>query len=318
MGNRPANFATDLGWTATGSGAIVAQQIVDRKSWKQAVRVATTASVTISTALNAGDTIDGVTLALGDRVLVWQQSTQSQNGVYVVDPTPYRAADFDASDEIVGSLVPVTAGTTLGGKLYRNTNTAAVVVDTDAITFEEFASSDTTVVDHGNMGATETLDLDAGGTHIGVLDANLTLTMTGFVTDELGVLLFGVTQDGTGNRSITHDADVVFIGNDQPDLTAAAVTWFLFWSVEGDTTIYGAKIGSSGLTIKEEGVALATLAESLDFVGDGITASGTGVAKTITLDVSAAGRHEVLLTEDGTEVITTEDGLDWLYVWVTD
>jgi hypothetical protein len=31
-----------------------------------------------------------------------------------------------------------------------------------------------------------------------------------------------------------------------------------------------------------------------------------------------AGRWEVLLTEDGTEPITTEDGLDWLYVWVTD
>lgn len=126
----------ELALLLQSSTSLVARQIVETLGWKMPTRVATTGNVTIATALNAGDTIDGVTLAAGDRVLVWQQTAQEQNGVYIVDATPFRAADFDGSDEIVGAFVPVLAGTTYGGKLFRNTNTGTVVVDTDDITFE--------------------------------------------------------------------------------------------------------------------------------------------------------------------------------------
>lgn len=75
------------------------------------VRVATTANITISTALNNGDTLDGITLATGDLVLVKNQSTASQNGVYVVGVTPVRATSFDTWDEIVGIFITVQQGT---------------------------------------------------------------------------------------------------------------------------------------------------------------------------------------------------------------
>ncbi len=55
------------------------------------VRAATTANITIAGALNNGDTLDGVTLATGDLVLVKDQTTAAQNGVYVVGATPVRA-----------------------------------------------------------------------------------------------------------------------------------------------------------------------------------------------------------------------------------
>jgi hypothetical protein len=58
---------------------------------KDSVRVATTANITISTDLNVGDTIDGVTLADGDRVLVKDQSTASENGIYVAGSSPARS-----------------------------------------------------------------------------------------------------------------------------------------------------------------------------------------------------------------------------------
>jgi hypothetical protein len=117
--------------------------------------------------------------------------------------------------------------------------------------------------------------------------ANCTITVTGWTVDEGVVAIFKVTQNG--GFSITWDPDVVFLGNDQPGQTAADVTYFLLWSDEGDSVIYAAKIGAGGLTIKEEGVALATLAESLDFVGAGVVASGTGIAKTITISGAPAG-----------------------------
>lgn len=80
--------------------------------WKEPCRVATTSNITISTALNPGDTIDGVVLAENDRVLVWRQTTKSQNGIYRVAASPARTTDADAAGELVGGTqVRVTSGT---------------------------------------------------------------------------------------------------------------------------------------------------------------------------------------------------------------
>ena len=64
---------------------------------KNSVRVATTANGTLSSAFANGQTVDGVTLATGDRILLKNQSTGSQNGIYTVNASgaPTRATDFD-------------------------------------------------------------------------------------------------------------------------------------------------------------------------------------------------------------------------------
>ncbi len=118
--------------------------------WRQPARVATTGNVTISTALNVGDSVDGVTLVEGDRVLVRAQSTGSQNGIYIAGASPARALDFDEDSEVIGSIIYVIAGSTLGGKMYRVTNTTAPDVGTDTITFAEVS---------GGAGATALDDL---------------------------------------------------------------------------------------------------------------------------------------------------------------
>lgn len=81
-------------------------------------RVATTANVTIATALNNGDVIDGVTLATSDLVLVKSQTDPTQNGVYVVGVTPARHVSFDTWAEHVGALISVTSGTANAGTLW--------------------------------------------------------------------------------------------------------------------------------------------------------------------------------------------------------
>lgn len=82
-------------------------------SWKQAVRVATTATVSLANGLENGDTIDGVTLATGDRVLVKDHSTPANNGIYIVSAsgTASRAPDADTSAEIDSMTVYVEQGT---------------------------------------------------------------------------------------------------------------------------------------------------------------------------------------------------------------
>lgn len=80
--------------------------------WKASCRAATTANITIATALNNGDSLDGLTLATGDRVLVKDQTTTKENGIWVVGVTPARATDADeAGDLSGGSTVYVESGT---------------------------------------------------------------------------------------------------------------------------------------------------------------------------------------------------------------
>ena len=109
-------------------------------TWKSAVRVATTANGTLATAYENGDTIDGVTLATGDRILLKNQTTGSQNGVYIVQASgaPFRAEDFDAADEVRGSLVYVQEGTVNAGTVWRNTNASAVTIGSTSLTFMEW------------------------------------------------------------------------------------------------------------------------------------------------------------------------------------
>lgn len=103
------------------------------------VRVATTANGTISTAFANGQTVDGVTLVTGDRILLKNQTTATQNGIYIVNASgsPTRATDFDtgAATLLGGVLVPVTAGTQNGRMVFICTNNSAITIGSTNITF---------------------------------------------------------------------------------------------------------------------------------------------------------------------------------------
>jgi hypothetical protein len=107
----------------------------ERDPWKLPCRAATTATITIATALNAGDTLDGVTLAAGDRVLVKNQSTASQNGIWIVGASPARATDFDSEQDIVGAVLVVSEGTTNADTVWLSTTNAPITVGTTALSF---------------------------------------------------------------------------------------------------------------------------------------------------------------------------------------
>lgn len=100
--------------------------------WKEPVRAATTANITLSGA----QTIDGVAVVAGDRVLVKAQSTGSQNGVYVAASGSWtRATDFDASSEVVGASCFVSEGSTLGNTVWVMTTDAPVTIATTTMSF---------------------------------------------------------------------------------------------------------------------------------------------------------------------------------------
>lgn len=108
-------------------------------SIKDAARVATTSNITLS----GTQTIDGVAVIAGDRVLVKDQNTASQNGVYVVASGSWsRATDFDADADVTsGAFVFVKEGTAGADNGYVLTTNDPITVGTTNLTFTQFSGA---------------------------------------------------------------------------------------------------------------------------------------------------------------------------------
>jgi len=101
-------------------------------------RVATTANITTATDLQAGDTIDGVTLVEGDRVLVKNQSTDTQNGIYLTAASGQNAArdpEFNTVAELAGQMVITQEGSAGGDKFFLCTTNNSGSIGSVSITF---------------------------------------------------------------------------------------------------------------------------------------------------------------------------------------
>ena len=100
------------------------------------VHAATTANITLS---NPGtNTFDGHALTSGQRLLVWQQSTASQNGIYDFNGSSSaltRSSDSDAWDELTGTLVYVDQGTTYGDKRFYCTSNTGGTLGSTSVTY---------------------------------------------------------------------------------------------------------------------------------------------------------------------------------------
>lgn len=83
---------------------------------KAAVRASTLIAGTLATSFENGDVIDGVTLATGDRILIKNQASAIDNGIYTVNASgaPTRAVDMDASSEVFGSYTFIQEGSQAG------------------------------------------------------------------------------------------------------------------------------------------------------------------------------------------------------------
>lgn len=123
------------------SNAIGADLHADRNI-KTAVRAASTANVTIAT---PGATIDGVTLATNDRILLKDQSTPAQNGIYVFNGSAVaatRATDAATSADFVKLFqVGVSEGTANSATLWMFSQSAAFTLATTAVTFAKINSA---------------------------------------------------------------------------------------------------------------------------------------------------------------------------------
>ena len=133
---------------------------------KDSCVAATTGNITISTALNNGDTLDGVTLSTNDRVLVKDQSTASENGIYVVGSSPARAVDLAAGADAAGMFTFIEQGTVNADNGFVCTsNKGSAVVGTNNLTYAQFSGAGQITTADGlqKSGNTISVDLKANG-----------------------------------------------------------------------------------------------------------------------------------------------------------
>lgn len=133
--NLPAPVAADEPVRLTEMNAAL-----EGLAWKDNARVAASVNVTVS---SPGATVDGITLASGDRVLLTAQTTGSENGLYVFNGSSAamtRAYDMQATADFKSAVVPIDEGTANGGTAFRQT-VVTVTVGTTTPVFASFATS---------------------------------------------------------------------------------------------------------------------------------------------------------------------------------
>jgi hypothetical protein len=252
--------------------------------WKASVRAATTTNVTIASDLENGDTLDGVTLATGDRVLVKNQSTGSQNGIYVVKASgaPDRSTDADTGAELTSNFaVFVEEGTANADQGYVLTNDGAITVGTTALTFTQFTGLGQVTAGDGLTKTGNTLNVGAG----------------------TGIQVNSDTIENTGVLSITGTAN---------QITASASTGAITLSGPQDLhstatpTFTGVNVASVTLVDALMGSALATASTSATTI-DSWSATTYSSAKYI-VQMKKSGNIEVI------EVLVTVDGSNNVYL----
>lgn len=132
-GNKIVNLADG----ANPQDAVTKAQLdaaVQGFKWKEPVRAATTANITLS----GTQTIDGIALVAGDRVLVKNQTTGSANGLYLVAAGAWtRTTDFDSASEVLGAAVFVSEGTTQGNQQWIMTTDAPITIGTTTLVWAQ-------------------------------------------------------------------------------------------------------------------------------------------------------------------------------------
>lgn len=161
----------------------------------EAAKVYVGTNIDIATALEAGDSVDGVTLSAGMRVLVNGQTTQSENGIYVVQSSgaATRALDFDSPAEVKsGDFIFVSSGTS-----YANTGWVqtlpTVTIGSSPISFTQFSGAGTYTAGSGLTlnGSTFSVDVTPSS-------GSASLTNTGGAVEVKTDTTRGLSVDASG------------------------------------------------------------------------------------------------------------------------
>ena len=197
---------------------------------KDSVVATTTANGTLSTAFANGQSIDGVTLQTGDRILIKNQTTASQNGIYNVNASgaPSRTTDMGTGSNAAGAFVFVEQGTVNAENGFTCTSdTGSAVVGSNNLTFAQFSGAGQIIAGDGldKSGNTLSVDLKANG---GLVIESTEIAVKLDASSITGTLAIG--DGGTGATTATAALTALGLSNyaktliDDADAAAARTT----------------------------------------------------------------------------------------------
>ena len=257
QGNAKVATPTDAAHIATKGYVDAARQGLDVK---QSVRVATTAAINLSSDLNNGGTIDGVTLVTGDRVLVKNQSTALENGIYVATASGAASRSSDANGTAdtgelkSGTFTFVEEGTVNSDKGFVVSTNGTITVDTTGIAWTQFSGA-------GSFTSGDGLSQDGNTIHV-----NVTANRTAIVADAIDI-----ASTYVGQSSITTLGTITTGVWNGTDVAVA----------DGGTGASDATTARTNLGIKTTGGAASTTTATLARVAaQGNTAHSSGTSTT--------------------------------------
>ena len=156
---------------------------------------ATTANVNLSNGLEAGDSIDGITLVAGDRVLVKDQSTASENGLYlaVSSGAASRDPEHDSIAELSGGMVVVNQGTANDNKIFLCTTDSTGSIGSTSITYTQVTPSNTGTVTSIGISYGGASEFTVGSSTV-TSSGNITLTVNSIAHTKISGLGTAATQ----------------------------------------------------------------------------------------------------------------------------
>lgn len=229
---------TSLGTPTSSNDAATkayADAIVSGLSPKVSCVVATTGSLSttysgtpnfkLTATSNGAISIDGVSLSLNDRVLVKNQSTGSENGIYYVSTVgdgsnPYvltRATDFDESSEsLSGTYTFITSGSTNSTTGFILTTTGTITLDTTSLTFTQFSAATAYIAGDGMSLTGLTFNVGAGtGITVSADTVSVDTTLVATTTNVLSMSNKTLTSPVLTTPSVTGGTagSVLFYGS---------------------------------------------------------------------------------------------------------
>ena len=206
---------------------------------KESVRAATTENITLS----GTQTIDGISVIAGERVLVKNQNTGSQNGIYVVSNSAWtRAIDFDntpGTEVTGGAFTFVEEGTTNADSGWVLTTNGVITIGTTALSFAQFSGAGQIAAGAGLTKTGNTIDvvgtadritvnadsIDIASTYVGQTSIT-TLGTIGTGTWEGTVVgpTYGGTGVNNGSKTITLGGNLTTSGSFATTLTVTGTT----------------------------------------------------------------------------------------------
>ena len=265
------------------------------------VRVASTAAGALANDYENGDTMDGITLATGDRILLKDQASGSENGIYTVNASgaPTRATDFDENSEVQGGAFTfVEEGSVNSDRGFVMTNDGAVTVGTTALTFTQYSGAGMITAGSGMTKSSNTLNV-IGGTGITANADDIAIDTAW--AGQTAITTLGTVATGTWNGSVI-DETYGGLGGDFSGSTGALI-------VSGGTAsagTVGVSMGGTGATSLTDNAILTGTGTSAVTAETNFTFDGSTLALTGAMDVT--GDLDVDNVKINGATITTTSG----------